>query len=222
MNVLDYSKVEAYATNRELRSGSVLSHPSDEPATSTESLSRDPVGGSAGNENPINTGGGGSGSGGSTGTGGSGGTCFTADTPILMADGSYRNIENLKPEEHLHPWVSEKNKVGKVLVHQNNKYKILGIIISNMTQPLKVTPEHAIYKISLEKAGEWVNAGNLRKGDKLLSTNGIVEITDIIYATIVGKVYNLETSEHIYFANNILVHNIKESTGARDVVEHVA
>ncbi|MFH1655240.1 MAG: polymorphic toxin-type HINT domain-containing protein [Candidatus Omnitrophota bacterium] len=137
-------------------------------------------------------------------TGGTPG-CFLAGTPILMADGSRKPIEEIKVGDEVLAYneetaTTQKDKVTKLFVHED----IEGYLIVNGN--LKVTPEHRFY--SQEK---WIEIGSLKVGDKLLDYKGQTqEITSIEKVKEKTTVYNFEVEpSHTYFAGGFLVHNVK-------------
>ena len=69
---------------------------------------------------------------------------------------------------------------------------------------IKTTPNHPFYS-----RGKWVEAGNLKIGDKILHIDGVThEITSIEVDETPRTVYNFEVENvHNYFAEGYLVHN---------------
>jgi hypothetical protein len=130
------------------------------------------------------------------------GWCFLSGTPILMADGTTKLIEQIKIEDKVLAFNEEtgnmqEDEVVKLSVRNAKKYLIIN-------ESLKVTPEHPFYS-----EGKWVKIGSLKIGDKLLKYPGqIQEITSIKEVEEETTVYNLEAEpSHTYFANGLLVHN---------------
>ncbi|MBI3981013.1 Ig-like domain-containing protein [Candidatus Microgenomates bacterium] len=137
--------------------------------------------------------------------GGSGG-CFTAETPILMKDYSYKSIKDVKTGDVILTRESENSsklveaKVIKTFKHLVNDYLILN-------GEIEVT---AVHRMLVN--GEWKTAGEIQVGDYLLDKNNQpVKVTSKEY--VFGKdfdVYNLETEKyHTYFAKDVYVHNQK-------------
>lgn len=139
--------------------------------------------------------------------GSGGGGCFLAGTQILLADGSYKRIEDVKQGDvvtsyNLKTRASEKEKVDTLIIHPNfvEKYLLINAV-------LKVTTNHPIW-VNNEHA--WINAGSLKIGDKLLNPDGKEIIVQTISEIVETKtVYNLHLlgENHNYFADDILVHN---------------
>lgn len=143
-----------------------------------------------------------SGGGGGGGGGSGGGSCFLAGTPILLADGSTKPIEEIKQGDKILGFNKKTEKpqedeVTKLIIHKAKKYLIIN-------GRIKVTPEHPFYH-----EGKWVKIGALKVGDKLFDFKGQAEeIKSIEKVNKEVTVYNLTArSSHTYFADGILVHN---------------
>ena len=132
--------------------------------------------------------------------------CFLAGTEILMADGTYKNIEQVKEGEWVVSYDTENNlktisKVAYSLVHED----VEGYIIIN--GELEVTSNHPVWIVNRQ---EWAQVHTIELKDILLDSNGqeiiVISLEDI---NGVNTVYNLELEgEHQnYFAEDILVHN---------------
>ncbi len=138
--------------------------------------------------------------------------CFLAGTQILLEDGSYKNIENVKTGD----WVQSFNEisgqkvfgqVAQIFIHETDQYLIIN-------DSLKLTPNHPLYV-----NGEWLEAGSIVVGDLLRGENGEnIEVYSIqgVYDSV--PVYNLEVKPenegeltcgpgHSYYADGILAHN---------------
>jgi len=138
----------------------------------------------------------------SGGGGGGGGGCFLAGTPILLADGSTKPIEEIKPKDKILGFNekterTQEDEVAKLLVRKAKKYLIIN-------GRIKVTSEHPFYH-----EGKWVKIGSLKIGDKLLNNKNQAEvIKSIEKVNQEVVVYNLTARpSHTYFADGILVHN---------------
>ncbi|MBM3249147.1 MAG: hypothetical protein FJZ10_07010, partial [Candidatus Omnitrophica bacterium] len=139
--------------------------------------------------------------------------CFLAGTPILLADGSQKPIEQIKVGDMILAYDVDKNKMIKdkvkaVSVHDADNYLIVN-------DELKATPNHPFFS-----EGKWVEIGNLKIGDKILKQDGSYqEIKNIKKIKAQEKVYNFEVSAeggsasggnpHTYIANGYVVHNRK-------------
>jgi hypothetical protein len=137
--------------------------------------------------------------------GGGGGGCFLPDTKITLADGSKKQIKDIKVGDKVQTLSDQnlKNKVtGKVLrvfKHQVGEY----LVINNF---LKVTPEHNLFV-----SGRWMTAGEVQVGNYLMNSAGEwVTVESIDYHKTGVEVYNLEIEKyHTFLADNIYVHNDK-------------
>lgn len=136
-------------------------------------------------------------------------TCFLAGTKIVMADGTYKNIETIVVGDTVKSF-DEKNrqtedkKVTKIFHHASGEMGDYYLVINKY---LRVTPNHQFYT---EKG--WVTADSLKIGDKLSYSSECNKIYSIekIYEKV--ETYNFEIEEnHNYFvtfdSDNILVHN---------------
>ena len=158
--------------------------------------SGDPLAGGSGHG-----GGGGSGGGGAAGDGGGG--CFTADTPVLMADGKTKPIADVRVGDVVTAFDELGNlvsrKVIKTYVHQNRQAFLLN--------GLKTTAGH----LFLTASGEFKLVGNLKEGVDVLVNKEGVDISSWSLIPIDGThtVYNfaVETS-HTYIAGDFRVHNM--------------
>jgi len=134
--------------------------------------------------------------------GGGHGACFLAGTPILLVDGSFKPIEQVKVGDRIMAF-DEKTRslkpgtVSKLFQHDADAYLIIN-------QHLKVTGNHPVYS-----KGKWVEIGRLKIGDTLMNARGKPEpIASIQQVTEPVKVYNLEVNPyHTYIAGGIVVHN---------------
>jgi len=139
-------------------------------------------------------------------------TCFLAGTKVLMADGSYKNIEDVKIGDLVLSYdeVSKGTKEGRVseaFHHSSAEMPDYYIIIN---KDLKVTPNHRFYS-----AGKWVYAGDLKIGDKLYSqdkSDYYIYSLKMVYSK--EPCFDLEIEKyHTYFVSmvndgvDVLVHN---------------
>jgi len=133
-------------------------------------------------------------------------SCFLAGTEILIADGTYKNIEQVKEGEWVVSYDIDNNlktisKVAYSSVHEN----VEGYVIIN--GELEVTSNHPMWIVNRQ---EWAQVHTIELGDILLDSNG-QEIIVISLENIngVNTVYNLELEGEYknYFAGDILVHN---------------
>ncbi|MFA6528151.1 MAG: polymorphic toxin-type HINT domain-containing protein [Candidatus Gracilibacteria bacterium] len=148
-------------------------------------------------------------------TGGKGG-CFKAGTPILMSDGSYKNIEDIEIGDKIS---TRENPLTNNLVSGNvvktYEHYVGEYLLVNGT--LGVTGEHIMFI-----NGQWNLASELKLGDVLIDKDGNeVPVESIEKISEPSFVYNFEVEEyHTYFANDIYVHNDKG--GTREVLKDTA
>lgn len=134
--------------------------------------------------------------------------CFTEGTQILMADGSYNNIEDIGPGDkvasyNLENGTREVDTVTKLLVHPDTTG---GYLVINGN--LNVTPNHPMWVIN---KNSWARADSLKESDKLQGPNGEeIRISSIEKVDGVNTVYNLSlVGNNNYFTEGMLVHNWK-------------
>ncbi len=152
-----------------------------------------------------------------TSDGGKGG-CFTADTKILMADGSYKAIKDIKigdmilTKSHAYSLELVPAEVTNTISHEVSEYLVIN-------EDLEVTAEHVVFV-----NGKWDLAGNVKIGDSLQNKDGVeIKVSSIRQVFEPVTVYNFEVKEkHTYFANNFYVHNDKGGDGVRNDFEDTA
>jgi len=139
------------------------------------------------------------------------GDCFLAGTQVLLADGSYKSIEDVKAGDSVMSYNMEEGRfIGASVVattkHENDKYYIVN---DNM----KLTTNHI-----LMVNGQWATASDMKVGDYLLNANGDrVAVASIKEVEEQVDVFNLVTEEpHDFFAQNYLVHNEDQEEALKD------
>ncbi len=135
---------------------------------------------------------------------GGGGGCFAPGTKILMANGSTKNIEDVKVGDYV--LTSSTGALHKIKARVTKIYSAIdpGYLIINGN--LKITPDHILFVNN-----SWIQAGDISIGDKLTFSDGkIFPVSSIEWQAGKFKVYNLEVENyHTFFANGIWVHNQK-------------
>jgi hypothetical protein len=135
--------------------------------------------------------------------------CFPEGTSICLSNGEVKNIEDLSTEDELLSYNVEKGefskgKIGSIRMSIQEK---LISIATDGGESIKSTPKHNFYV-----NGEWKSAHEIKIGDVLLNKD-MKEITVNNVEELNGevKVYHIidVKDDHTYFAENILVHNIK-------------
>jgi hypothetical protein len=139
--------------------------------------------------------------------------CFLANTRILMTDGDVKNIEDIQVGDMVQSYDVKsssivKSKVTETFVHNDKQYMVINGVI-------KTTSIHPFYCNE-----EWVEAGNLSVGDKILHVDGLEHTIETIEKSdIPSTVYNFEVGGiHNYFAEGYLVHNKGPSLGSGEAV----
>jgi hypothetical protein len=136
--------------------------------------------------------------------GGKGG-CFTADTKILMADGSYKRIEDVKKGDKV---LTKKHEYSEQLIEAEVLNTVSHFVSEYLVvnEELEITGVHTVFV-----NGAWDTASNLKVGDIMLSKDGYnIEVTSIEKIVAPVWVYNFEVEGlHTYFAENYYVHNDK-------------
>ncbi|MGE5041460.1 MAG: Hint domain-containing protein [Candidatus Levyibacteriota bacterium] len=140
-------------------------------------------------------------------------TCFTGDTLITMADGSYKQIKDIQLGDKVQSFNEKIKKMESdtVVTLFHHKPEEMGdyylVVTTSNGKDVGVTPNHRVYR-----EGDWVEATYLHIGDKLFSDKGhVIAITGIkkVYKKV--PTYNISIkNNHVYFAN-FLVHNAKPS-----------
>ena len=134
-------------------------------------------------------------------------SCFLPGTEVLMANGSYKKIEEIKPSDEVASYDTKDGKiVGRSVIARTERVSQDGYYIVN--KDLKVTPQHLFYG-----NGEWTRTSELKVGDNLLNPNGEpIPIESLQIVTTPATVFNLITEEpENYFVRmgkeDVLVHN---------------
>lgn len=137
--------------------------------------------------------------------------CFPAGTPVLMSDGSYKEIQDIIKGDKVASYnVStgqrSESPVGSLVTHETIPGDDKLLLIN---RSLQVTSNHNIYS---PNRGAWVRADELKSGDTILNSSGnymeISSIDDLGQPDIPVFNLNLQGQDHNYFAGDTLVHNI--------------
>ncbi|MFA4814757.1 MAG: beta-propeller domain-containing protein [Candidatus Gracilibacteria bacterium] len=138
------------------------------------------------------------------------GGCFTGKTQILMADGTYKAIEDIEKTDEISTRKSENSsELVAAEVKKTVRHLVPGYLVIN--EDLEVTPEHRLFI-----NGDWDVAGDVKEGDYLMNPDGTkVEVWSVRKVNEPSWVYNFEVENyHTYIANDFYVHNDKgESAG---------
>jgi len=133
------------------------------------------------------------------------GGCFVADTQILMADGTTKNIQDIQVGDEI---LTRESELSDTLVVAT----VAGLHRENVRETLLIngsfglTDNHIIFL-----NGKWTEAKKMQEGDVLLNTEGEwIEIHTIETIQDTKTVYNFEVAGlHTYFADGHYVHNEK-------------
>jgi len=159
------------------------------------------------------------------------GSCFIAGTKITMADGTTKNIEDIIVGDKVKGYKgnNEVIKLDPTLLGERKLYSF------NNTEHYFFTSEHPFMtdegwkSIKPEKTKERDGIelynqlkGELKVGDKLITENGLLEITDIKSKDIESPktpLYNFNVSnDNSYIADKYIVHNKGGGGGSQRVI----
>ncbi len=133
---------------------------------------------------------------------GGGETCFLANTPVSMADGSQKMIQKIKVGDSVLSFDqgSGQFKPGKV----TKVFKEVALDYLVVNETLKLTPNHPVLS-----NGQWMEVGKLKAGDSLVDKDNKAIVIDTITAVKKKvKVYNIEVDMyHSYVAGGYIAHN---------------
>lgn len=153
---------------------------------------------------------------GDCGGGGGGGGCFTGTTEVIMADGTRKEIANLKKGDKV------RGHTQTNAVVSNQPYYVRSILYRiNDSKDAYVTANHPFYT----KGGEWkaldaelarkehpgMEISELKVGDILIHADGneveLKSFTPEDHGWLI--VYNPSLDgDHTYYANDLLMHNV--------------
>ena len=143
---------------------------------------------------------------------GTGTTCFIGDTLITMPDNTTKRIDELKVDEIVKS-EKETSQIIKIDIHEGefDLYSINGSKhFTTEDHPFQTTEGWKAIIPDKTKENHQIEAFVLKVGDTLIKDNGEQEeiITLEKSSKITTTVYNLRLdNEHVYYANNYLVHN---------------
>jgi RHS repeat-associated protein len=152
------------------------------------------------------------------------GKCFLAGTDVLMADGTTKDIEDIKLGDKVQAADPETGEAGsrtvtRLIVTVDDKhFNELSIATEVGVEELTATHEHPFWSPS---SNDWIEAGNLQPGTTLLTDDGdLVIVTANRPFTQHARTYNLTVSDlHTYYVlageTPVLVHNANCIVGTR-------
>jgi RHS repeat-associated protein len=153
---------------------------------------------------------------------------FAPGTRVLLANGTTKPIEKLKPGDKVAAHDPETGKSGNKTVaathvHQDREFTDLKVIDSEgRTHTLKATQNHPFWNVTTKA---WADAADLNVGDKLYSPDeGNVRVQAVTSYTGLRTMHDLTIADiHTYFvlANDapVLVHNCGGSPDHRPGLE---
>jgi RHS repeat-associated protein len=153
---------------------------------------------------------------GSNSSGPGGCKCFLAGTDVLMADGSTKDIEDVKVGDKVQAADPETGEAGlrtvtrRIVNTDDKNFNILSIATKDGIEELTATQEHPFWSPS---EGSWVEAGDLVSGMTLRTDDGDTVIVTGNHAYIGrASTYNLTVDDlHTYYVlagkTPVLVHN---------------
>lgn len=156
--------------------------------------------------------------------------CFLADTDVLMADGTTKDIEDIEVGDEVQATAPETGesgprKVTRLIVTDDDKhFNELSIATEDGIEKLTATHEHPFWSPSER---EWVEAGDLKPGMTLLTDEGdTVIVTGNRAFTKHARTYNLTVDDlHTYYVlageTPVLVHNSNCNLYNGDGWQHV-
>ncbi|MFJ6053282.1 RHS repeat-associated core domain-containing protein [Streptomyces sp. NPDC092307] len=148
------------------------------------------------------------------------GNSFTADTPVLMADGTHKPIQRVGVGDQVLTGDPESasNRPGKVtaLIQSSGDEQLVDITVEGKSEPLTATAGHPFWVTDLQR---WLPAGELQSGQWLATSSGTpTKITSARHRTQRTMVYNLTVDgPHTYYVgaagSEVLVHNSTPGCG---------
>ena len=130
--------------------------------------------------------------------------CFLGNTQIVLHDGNTRQIQEIQIGDIVSSALPTSGTIVASSVTKVFKRKTYTHLTLN--GHLNITGSHPVFS-----NGKWIKAENLKVGDSLQNIAGQpVEIKSIKKRYGEFEVYNLhvESDEHTFFAENLLVHNM--------------
>jgi len=154
--------------------------------------------------------------------------CFAAGTPVLMADGSWKKIEEVRAgdkvlsvPEHDAEGPVESKKV--IQAYNNEPQKLMELYING--EMIRCTHTHRFY----DRFKGWTPANELELGDQLKTPDDRwLKVSNIVLIDAIEPVFNIHVADyHTYFVGNgssndfVLVHNQYKIGTTSPVWDHV-
>jgi hypothetical protein len=154
---------------------------------------------------------------------GMGGGCFVASTPVLMADGTSKAIEDIQIDDLVFAYDGEQVVPAPVLALIKPHPKQVYTLTFSDDHSLTLTDSHPISTLAGWKSisPEATAIENpellvtpLTIGDIIQTVNGTCILTSILPLHGTRQIYNIEVDEpHTFYANGVLAHNKRLSSG---------
>ncbi|WP_225642595.1 RHS repeat-associated core domain-containing protein [Streptomyces werraensis] len=142
---------------------------------------------------------------------------FTEDTPVLMADGTTKHIENIEIGDKVLATDPETGETGErevtALIRGSGNKRLVDITVSSAEGKSGSFTATAGHPVWLPEENEWADAGALRPGQRVQTEVGTsAKVTKVRHHTEVITVYNLTVDNlHTYYVlageTPVLVHN---------------
>ncbi|MCC7144480.1 MAG: hypothetical protein IT349_20475 [Candidatus Eisenbacteria bacterium] len=134
--------------------------------------------------------------------GGGGCDCLLEGTPITMADGSQKAVEQIQEGNVVLSYDEAKDAlVPSVVTKVHKPFETPYYYVIN--DELRVTETHPVLR-----HGRWTSAGELQVGDQLGQAGALgTAVKSIVRVDRPARVYNFQVSLATYLANGIIVHN---------------
>jgi hypothetical protein len=135
--------------------------------------------------------------------------CFLAGTKVRMADGSYKNIEDVRPGDSVLSYDVATGTLNPETVTELLAHPAAHQTYVKINDKLTATANHLFWRADDRL---WVHAGTLAVGDTLIDENGnTVTISSIVTFEGTDPTYNLHLTgpNNNYFVEGLLVHNVK-------------
>jgi hypothetical protein len=142
-----------------------------------------------------------------TGTGSGGPGCFVAGTPIVLADGSLKAVEDIQMRDNVLGFDGQSASVTHVYKRETDHLRELRYRNTQTGELYRVetTDEHMYW---LQNVQDWVVAGDLKVGDVLAMQAGQFAVLEFSHRREINTVvYNFDVKDYqSYYANGALVY----------------
>jgi hypothetical protein len=133
---------------------------------------------------------------------GGGGGCFLKGTPITMADGTMKPIEEIVPGDQVLAYDEADGKMKSSVVEAVRPPRTVKQYLI-VDETVQLTPSQPVFR-----NGKWVSAGDLYAGDSVLSASGGMKVlTSIRLVEDNVTVYNSSVRLGTYVAHGLVFHN---------------